>query len=359
MHIIFQNNYAEAREMIIDTFLSANTANGFVSLYGDFLKGKKQYIIKGGPGTGKSTMMKNIGAFAENEGEDVEYIRCSSDPDSLDGVWLKARNIAVCDGTAPHIIEPENVGCMGGIIGLTECWDEKSLSEATEEILTVKARTANAYRSAYGYLEAAGKIFETTFASAVEASGDTIKKTASEFCGTFLKKKKKKPDPTDETRFISTFSHKGATAYYGTVETLADRILTLPYACGAADLAIEEIRDEAKSKGYGTIGFSDPMLPKHLMGAVFPSERLAVIAFNPAFESEEDREYDAFRGSYLTDITDGAADGVYGMLFEQATDRFKTAKAHHDVLERIFIKNMDFEKVGRITASLMTRIFSE
>ena len=52
--------------MIIDTFLSANTANGFVYLYGDFLQGKKQYIIKGGPGTGKSTMMKNIGAFAEN-----------------------------------------------------------------------------------------------------------------------------------------------------------------------------------------------------------------------------------------------------------------------------------------------------
>ena len=48
--------------MIIDTFLSANTTKGFVSLYGDFLKGKKQYIIKGGPGTGKSTLMKNIGA---------------------------------------------------------------------------------------------------------------------------------------------------------------------------------------------------------------------------------------------------------------------------------------------------------
>ena len=47
--------------MIIDTFLSANTTKGFVSLYGDFLKGKKQYIIKGGPGTGKSTLMKNIG----------------------------------------------------------------------------------------------------------------------------------------------------------------------------------------------------------------------------------------------------------------------------------------------------------
>ena len=61
----------------------------------------------------------------------------------------------------------------------------------------------------------------------------------------------------------------------------------------------------------------------------------------------------------MTDITDGAADGACGILFEQATDKLKNAKAHHDALERIFIKNMDFEKVGRITASLMTRIFSE
>lgn len=345
--------------MIIDTFLSANTTKGFVSLYGDFLKGKKQYIIKGGPGTGKSTLMKNIGAYAENEGEDVEYIRCSSDPDSLDGVWLKKHNVAVCDGTAPHVLEPENVGCLGGIINITDCWDEKALTEATEEILLIKDKTAKAYRSAYGYLEAAGKILDTTFADATEKEERRIRGTAEDFCGTFLKKKKKNCEPIFEKRFLSTFSYKGATAFYETFETLADKIYTLPYACGAANLAIARIVEEANNKLYPVTVFADPLLPQTVMGAVFPTEKLAVLALSPTFEAAETKEFAPFRGSTLTDITDGAADGACGILFEQATDKLKNAKAHHDALERIFIKNMDFEKVGRITASLMTRIFSE
>lgn len=345
--------------MVIDTFLSANTTEGFVSLYGDFLKGKKQYIIKGGPGTGKSTLMKNIGAYAENAGEDVEYIRCSSDPDSLDGVWLKKRNVAVCDGTAPHTLEPENVGCMGGIVNITDCWDEKALADATEEILLIKDKTAAAYRSAYGYLKAAGEILKTTFADATEKEARQIIKTAESFCGKFFGKKKKNAGPTFEKRFISTFSHKGATAFYETCETLADRIFTLPYACGAANEAIGLIATDAKNRGFSVTVFADPLLPRTAVGAVFPTERLAVLALSPTFEAAETKDFDVFRGSALTDVTNGAADGACGILFGQATDGLKNAKAHHDALERIFIKNTDFEKVGRITASLMTRIFSE
>lgn len=345
--------------MITDTFLSANTAKGFVSLYSDFLKGKRQYIIKGGPGTGKSTMMKNIGAYAENEGEDVEYIHCSSDPDSLDGVWLKEHNVTVCDGTAPHILEPENVGCLGGIVNITDCWDEQALEEATDEILLVKSKAAKAYKSAYGYLEAAGKILETTFADASESEARQIEKTADAFCDAFLKKKKKNESPVLEKRFISTFSHKGATAFYSTVEALADRIQTLPYACGAANPVTEKIIETARERMYPVIAFVDPLLPKHIFGAVFPTERLAVMSMIPTFEPAETKDFDMFRGSTLTDCTDGAADGACGVLFEQAVAKLKTAKAHHDVLERIFIKNTDYEKVGRVTASLMTKIFSE
>ena len=172
-------------------------------------------------------------------------------------------------------------------------------------------------------------------------------------------KKEENCEPIFEKRFLSTFSYKGATAFYETFETLADKIYTLPYACGAANLAIARIAEEANNKLYPVTVFADPLLPQTVMGAVFPTEKLAVLALSPTFEAAETKEFAPFRGSTLTDITDGAADGACGILFEQATDKLKNAKAHHDALERIFIKNMDFEKVGRITASLMTRIFSE
>lgn len=40
--------------MIIDTFLSANTTKGFVSLYGDFLKGKSSISSRAVRGRAKA-----------------------------------------------------------------------------------------------------------------------------------------------------------------------------------------------------------------------------------------------------------------------------------------------------------------
>ena len=68
-------------------FLGGNTASGFVSFYGQFCRGPEDFlwVIKGGPGCGKSSFMKAIGKAAEQAGLDVEYVLCSGDPDSVDG----------------------------------------------------------------------------------------------------------------------------------------------------------------------------------------------------------------------------------------------------------------------------------
>lgn len=107
----------------IRTFLAANTPNGFKSVFEPFLEGKTTYIIKGGPGTGKSGLMKKIAAEAVRRGEFAELIHCSSDPESLDGVYIPSRNVAICDGTAPHTLDPKYPGAAGGIIDLGRFWD--------------------------------------------------------------------------------------------------------------------------------------------------------------------------------------------------------------------------------------------
>ncbi|MBR1660034.1 MAG: hypothetical protein IJ705_06935 [Oscillospiraceae bacterium] len=88
-------------------FLGANSREGFRSLYDAFTAdvaaaGGFLRVIKGGPGCGKSTFMKRIGAAAEQAGLPVEYVLCSGDPDSLDAVWLPSLGVAYVDGTAPH-----------------------------------------------------------------------------------------------------------------------------------------------------------------------------------------------------------------------------------------------------------------
>ncbi|MCT4621160.1 MAG: ATPase [Marinisporobacter sp.] len=85
-------------------FPGANTAKGFYSYY-DYIigsDGKRLFIIKGGPGVGKSSFMKKIGYEMVNRGYDVEFHQCSSDNDSLDGIVIPDLKIAMIDGTAPQ-----------------------------------------------------------------------------------------------------------------------------------------------------------------------------------------------------------------------------------------------------------------
>ena len=90
-------------------FLGANSGRGFQSLFPPFCAPEQYHdllILKGGPGAGKSTMMKALGAALEEEGEPVEYLHCSGDPASLDGVRFPRLRTAVVDGTAPHDTAP-------------------------------------------------------------------------------------------------------------------------------------------------------------------------------------------------------------------------------------------------------------
>ena len=99
-------------------FAAANSGHGFYSFYASVFEGKevqKRYIIKGGPGTGKSSFMRSVAEAAAERGMSVEEYRCSSDPASLDGVVLDGR-IVLLDGTAPHAVEPELAGVRDELI---------------------------------------------------------------------------------------------------------------------------------------------------------------------------------------------------------------------------------------------------
>ena len=89
-------------------FLGGNTVRGFVSFYSGFCREPEDFlwVIKGGPGCGKSSFMKTIGRAAEEKGLDVEYVLCSGDPESVDGVYFPALHTGYADGTARTCSRP-------------------------------------------------------------------------------------------------------------------------------------------------------------------------------------------------------------------------------------------------------------
>lgn len=135
-------------------FAAANTKDGFISYFKEiFSKVKKIYVIKGGPGTGKSTLMHKIAVEGKNRGFEVQKYYCSSDTSSLDGVVI-GEEFAVLDGTPPHAMEPRNVGALDEIINLCDMWNADVLAENKDDICLISGKISQKYKSVYRMLNA-------------------------------------------------------------------------------------------------------------------------------------------------------------------------------------------------------------
>lgn len=138
-------------------FAAANTGGGFHSFFEEIFFSPKiecRYIIKGGPGTGKSSFMRRLGLVAERKGAQTEYYYCSSDTRSLDGVVIDGR-LAVLDGTAPHSFDTVAPGVCDEIINLGEFWCSESLGKNAEELGRLREAKKTAYERAYKLLHSA------------------------------------------------------------------------------------------------------------------------------------------------------------------------------------------------------------
>ena len=124
-------------------FLGANSPSGFYSLYDQMLEGdtaQRIFLLKGGAGCGKSSLMKRTAKALEDVGEKVEYIRCSGDPDSLDAVKLPSLRTAYVDGTAPHVMECVYPGAASLYLDLGCFYDAGRLEERLGDIADLNRR---------------------------------------------------------------------------------------------------------------------------------------------------------------------------------------------------------------------------
>ena len=186
--------------VISEYFAASNGFDGFKSCFNLIFNPREYtciYILKGGPGTGKSSMMRYICSALTNRCENIDMIYCSSDIKSLDGIIIKHndKKIAVIDGTAPHMTDPKYPGAVERIINLAEAWNESQLKSHRERIIKISDLKQKSYDSAYRYLKICKSIDENVeniiskiFTDNCE---ETIKKlTASIEKCTFNKKEK-------------------------------------------------------------------------------------------------------------------------------------------------------------------------
>ena len=143
-------------------FPGGNTPQGFFSYYNYIIStdATRIFILKGGPGTGKSTFMRKIGEALVAQGYAAEFHHCSSDNNSLDGVVIPKLGVAFIDGTAPHIVDPKHPGCVDEILNLGEFWNEKGIVPHKANIINCTTEIGKNYQRAYRFLKAAKLIYD-------------------------------------------------------------------------------------------------------------------------------------------------------------------------------------------------------
>ncbi len=348
-------------------FLAANSSKGFFSLFDelyDYDSGWKAYIIKGGPGTGKSGLMKKVAQRAEEYGYEVEKIICSSDPDSLDGVIIPGKKICFADGTSPHVIEPKYPGAVEEILNLGQFWDGNKLYNDREHIKTVTDCNKALHKRSAHYVAAASAALEDSIKLVAPHVSQT---KADNYATRFVMRNCVCSDVqgNEKRRFLSGITPKGYVTLFDTAKVLCDRIFSVSDENQyAACVLMQALRRAAISNGVDVITCLNPFLPGNLpLHIIFPKEKIGFFTSDSLqnFKTVADKNINAKRfitGDVLSSHKQrlsfnrkAAAD-----LLGEAVKLLENAKHVHDRMESYYINSMDFDKLNQFTDNIINTI---
>lgn len=321
-------------------FAAANTYHGFKSFFGnifDYRKFDRIYVIKGGPGTGKSSMMKRIAAHLGDKCDKIEEIYCSSDPNSLDGIICEnaMKKIAMIDGTSPHETDAKIPGAIDEIINLGENWDARWLSAKKEEIIELNEEKSTSYKTGYSYLKIAGEA-AAFIMNVMEDNYDynRSKMLIKEFCPNLSSNKE-----NNNIRLISSFGKQGHFKL-NTIEKIAGRTIEISGNEFSSMIFMNEVSNHLNFLGISRTEFPNALDPKYLDAIYIPSFDTAFVIGCEGIQADELIKKSI---GYETERIKSAK-GIRDIALTEAERWFGIASDLHFRLENIYTQAMCFEK---------------
>ena len=336
-------------------FAASNTGVGFVSYFEDiFGHCRRHYILKGGPGTGKSYFLHRVAEEAELLGNTVQRYLCSSDPDSLDGICIAEKSIAILDGTSPHVVEPKLPGAREEIVNLGQFWDGAKLQNRYREIETLAKEKQSAYRAALSHLHLAGECMKQKLQLlAPYLEREKLTRAAHRFVS-----KRKKGQGTIIPCPLHTYGMKGEVTLAPFSQTAAVVLCLTPHY-GVEYLYLSEILCTCREMGVGIRYSPHPLCP-HLPEAVYFEEEGILVT---AMEKGQGKMVGC-RRFLAKDVLRCTALVRYlqktGIIMtEAAGEEFDKMRKFHFALEEIYKETMDFAAKERFTEMFVKGLFGD
>lgn len=341
-------------------FLGSPTPNGFETNFGDEIKSGKNftYIIKGGPGTGKSTLMKKLAA-ALSDVDPAELYYCSSDPDSLDAVIFRKLGLIFVDGTAPHVFEPVYPGAHQQLLDLGRFWNAELLRKKAADIVKYSDENGRHHARAKRYLGAICDLNADTMAAGEAALNRAKLEAYAKRLSAKLFPKTGRGAGSISLRQITSVTPKGVI----TQDTALDgcmRYVIIDPCFAVTDALLKSLSTLAAASGHDVIASRNVFLPgcvyEHIviedLGLAFVSETAAAdsakkinaLRFYDRDTLRERRRKLSFNQSVKRELTAAAVDAL------------AAAKTVHDDLEHCYIEAMDFDGIAKLTEELAAKL---
>jgi hypothetical protein len=356
--------------MVYDTFTAANTAKGFFSYFDELIYGsdvKDLYLIKGGPGCGKSTFLKKVGESFLAAGYDVERIRCSSDKDSLDGIKILQKGVVIIDATSPHSYDMKYPGANESIIDFSRFWSCDEIAKSRHKIMQLTDSISSRYKTVYNLLKAAasaeaykGMLIESAINQ--EHIAKTVKKLYKQFAVLATNDTAKV-----QNRMLSAFSGSGIYTLSETTEAFCDQYVIFEDQIGIAHLYLSKLATLLTKSGYDTIRVHNPLVPESkLEQIIIPSLKLGFIAGAHPYSPEitEGKIIKKIATKAAIDKSDFALNKnkisfekkLNNELIKAVCNELCEIKVLHDELEKYYICATDYDSVNSFTLGFINKI---
>ncbi len=348
---------------------AANTCEGFVSYFDDLLKsGERIFILKGGPGCGKSTFMKKVAKEIVNKGYKLDLIYCSSDKDSLDAIFIHDIKVIILDGTAPHVIDPKYPGVVDSIVNFGEYFNEYKLRESKNKIKEIIDKKAEKYKELYSVLKSAKIIHDKIEKEYLIGMNFEKANQISTFLSNEIIKENKGVEGKEIHRFSGALTPQGQVSYYDELTfDIESRYIVKGRAGSGKSTLMNKIATNAINNGYEVEFYHCGLDPKSLDMVIIRELSVAILdgtyphIVDP---TGSDKVIDMFEECIDKEIVNEedeiliSKNKEYKDEIEKAKNIFDEIKNLHEILENIYSSTVDFSKVDDVYKKIVNEILN-
>ncbi len=354
----------------ISYFLGGNTPGGFNSLFSRSFNthsGWRVFIIKGGPGTGKSTLMRKVSERCEQLSLSYEQIFCSSAPESLDAVIVPSAKLAIYDGTSPHVLEPQLPGACENIVDIGSAWDKAALYARREKIAELASECSEHHRSAQKMLTAADAFRMNTYALAASSiDAEKAERIADRIIERYFSGSSASSSyqGATEWRQLTAVTPNGVIPADSELSQKLETIIPVIdrwYAPSALLLGL--LRTRLISRGIDNIACICSQSTDRIEHIIVPSHSTMINTVSDIHTIEGNKRAIRCERFINADLVEGARKHLsvnkrgIKEFTALAAEQMQTAKSVHDRLEEQYIAAMDFDKVEAITQRVLSDMF--